>query len=840
MIKTGWPIRRKLIALLLLPLVSLAVVLGYAAELSLGNALTLAHENTIGNHLARPLGRVVIALRVERRYAATALAAGRPPSGMFGSRDSSDGEIAAFLEHAHMGSVREVESDQVRAGVDAAERALEDLPSLRLAVDSRRITPAQEMVSYTSIDKAIGEALRGMTVLPDQVAQEFGQALYQMVPAGEILSQEDALVSAAAAGPQHHLSTSDYSTLVACIGAQRYLHQEAISRLPAEQRAPLMQLASPNGAAGRLSALENKIVAAGPHANRLPFPITEWRAAYDAEDAAAGALSLKDISAIFDRTGPPAHRAFLELIFVGLFGLLALAVAVVMSLSVGRSLIGDVSRLRTSARNLTDDRLRDVIGRLRRGEKVDVQSDMTRPDFVNREMAELGQAFWDLQLTAVDLADEDIRLREGISKVFLSLARRSQVLVHRQLKMLDAMERRTEDPVALEELFHLDQLATRMRRYAEGLIIVSGAKSGRVWRQPVPVIDVIRGAIAETEHYARVVILPVPAVGVVGHATADVIHLLAELIENAQTFSPAESDVQITTSNGENGLIIEVEDRGLGMPSEALAAANARINSPIDVIELDSTRLGLVTVSRLAKRHGIRVSLSISRYSGVNAVVVIPHSILGRKSQDGGPEPITAATPGLSAPRALTTGNEPASPHGTGAFPSLAATPAGAEVNASPGWPEPVAIQSPFSPSEALSGSDTVDGLPRRVPQGSVASEFQHDPEHANELPFDWRNTSLEQVRGDSPHTPAPPRIWDTNHPGARHGRATEGAVWDEGPPHQGTYATNSVTARPMYVQTMMSSLQAGILRARLLNPQSSEANESQSGYHYDQGRPPQ
>ncbi|MGW0860055.1 nitrate- and nitrite sensing domain-containing protein, partial [Streptomyces sp. NPDC002690] len=510
----GWSIRRKFTALLLLPLVSLAALCAYAAYLSLGNALTLAHVDTIGNHLAAPLGRAVLAVEDERRGAMVeTVAPGSDPEALGRGRGITDQAVAAFLKEARDENVRDAENTTVRAGVDGAVKSLSTLSAIRDGVDAHKTSKDEVLASYTAITGSIAEALRGMTLLPDQDAQDFGQALYTQVPAGDILAQEDALISAAAASKEHRLNPADYRAVVQAIGAQRLLNAQAVGQLPAPQRTPFMRLAAPGGPTALLTALEEKILDAGPNARELPFPIAQWRSAFDTQKTATSTIALNDISLVFTRTGPPARRAFIELISAGLLGLTSLVVSLVMSVRMARSLIGDIGRLRNSSRNLTEDQLRDVVGRLRRGETVDVDAGMIQQVFVNREMAELGASFDALQRTAVELAREDVRLHEGISQLFVNLARRSQVLINRQLAMLDEMERHEEDARALDRLFELDQLATRMRRYAEGLLIVSGASPGRFWRRPVPAVDVVRGGIAETEQYARVVVMPVPTVG---------------------------------------------------------------------------------------------------------------------------------------------------------------------------------------------------------------------------------------------------------------------------------------------------------------------------------------
>ncbi len=219
-----------------------------------------------------------------------------------------------------------------------------------------------------------------------------------------------------------------------------------------------------------------------------------------------------------------------------------------------------------------------MVQRLQHGEKVDVDNEAPPLDFGKDEIGQVGEAFNEVQSTAIRVAVEQAELRRSVRDVFLSLARRSQALLHRQLGLLDVMERRATDAEELAELFRIDHLATRMRRNAENLIVLSGATAGRAWRRPVPMVDVLRGALAEVEDYTRVTVLPVVPASLVGRAVGDVIHLLAELIENAVSFSPPQTVVRVGGSVVGNGFAIEIEDRGLGMSDADRARPTS--NSP--------------------------------------------------------------------------------------------------------------------------------------------------------------------------------------------------------------------------------------------------------------------
>ncbi|MEU6528880.1 ATP-binding protein [Streptomyces sp. NPDC046928] len=239
-------------------------------------------------------------------------------------------------------------------------------------------------------------------------------------------------------------------------------------------------------------------------------------------------------------------------------------------------------------------------------------------------------------------------------EVFVNLARRLQSLVHREISILDELENEMEDPDLLKGLFHVDHLATRIRRHAENLAVLGGAVSRRQWSNPVPMTEVLRSAIAEVEQYSRVKLVP-PIDGTLrGHAVADVIHLLAELVENATVFSAPHTQVLLRANLVTSGLAVEVEDRGLGMPVGEQARMNALLADPdqVNVASLLSDgRIGLFVVSQLAKRHGIHVRLQTNIYGGVQAVLVVPQGLLGAEpgtpaGAPRGQEPRTTETPG--------------------------------------------------------------------------------------------------------------------------------------------------------------------------------------------------
>ncbi|MDG4865593.1 ATP-binding protein, partial [Streptomyces sp. T-3] len=329
-----------------------------------------------------------------------------------------------------------------------------------------------------------------------------------------------------------------------------------------------------------------------------------------------------------DRADPFARGVLSPAGAAVLFGLLAVAASLVISVRIGRGLVVELVSLRNSALEIARRKLPGAMRRLRAGEELDIHAEAPPKPPAEDETGQVAEALDTVHRAALSAAIERAELASGISGVFVNLARRSQVLVHRQLNLLDSMERRADDPNELSDLFRLDHLTTRMRRHAESLIILSGAAPGRAWRMPVSLTNVVRAAVSEVEDYARVEVRQLPEAAVVGSAVADLTHLLAEVVENAAQFSPPHTKVRVSGEPVGNGYALEIEDRGLGMGKERLAEANRRIEQSEALDLFDSDRLGLFVVSRLAARHNIKVHLRTSPYGGTTAVVLLPTGLL--------------------------------------------------------------------------------------------------------------------------------------------------------------------------------------------------------------------
>ncbi|WP_194813599.1 nitrate- and nitrite sensing domain-containing protein [Nocardia sp. XZ_19_385] len=367
----------------------------------------------------------------------------------------------------------------------------------------------------------------------------------------------------------------------------------------------------------------------------LPLTTEQWQGAATQVNNALIQMWVDQTRHAHSRAQELGERNEANSLYGGAGVILTSVIAFLIALWLANRIIRRLKLLRGETLALANDRLPELMSRLRAGEKVDPADESANLDFGHDEIGQVAKAFEQAHAAAVTGAIAEARTREGVQAVFLNIAHRSQIVVHRQLEILDEAENRQEDPALLETLFRLDHLATRERRNAENLIILGGGQPGRQWRSPVPLIDLVRSAVGETVDYARVRVSRLPEAHIMGSVVADLIHLLAELVDNATSFSPPQSKVEVFGNVVGKGLVVEITDQGMGMPEGELARVNEMLRNPPDfgvaALSVDS-RLGLFVVSQLAARHGVSVRLSDSDYGGIRAIVLIPSAILAADS----------------------------------------------------------------------------------------------------------------------------------------------------------------------------------------------------------------
>ncbi|MEU6147772.1 nitrate- and nitrite sensing domain-containing protein [Streptomyces sp. NPDC047081] len=334
-----------------------------------------------------------------------------------------------------------------------------------------------------------------------------------------------------------------------------------------------------------------------------------------------------------------------EAIISGALILLVLGVSLVGAFVIARSMIRSLRRLQETANKVAQDRLPELVKQLSESDPQDVDTSVESVGVHSRdEIGQVAAAFDDVHREAVRLAAEQALLRGNVNAMFTNLSRRSQGLIQRQLSLISELESREADPDQLSSLFKLDHLATRMRRNGENLLVLAGEEPGRRWTRPVPLVDVLRAAASEVEQYERIELAAVPTTEVAGRVVNDLVHLLAELLENATSFSSPQTKVKVTGHALPDGrVLIEIHDTGIGLSPEDLAAINERLASPPTVDVSVSRRMGLFVVGRLSQRHGIRIQLRPSDSGGTTALVMLPVDVAqgGKKPQgkpgQGGP-----------------------------------------------------------------------------------------------------------------------------------------------------------------------------------------------------------
>ena len=628
MLRRRSSIRFRITLLVLLPLLSLVGLWGFTLTQTVGG---LVEEGTLGAHIERfgsPLHKVVCGLQEERRltvtYLHTSSVANR--AGLERQRELTDTSVTAYRNGVDDSGFQDILDPRIRGEYEAMAATLAEVDRARLRIDSGQFDTETSNATYSRVIARSFQAIKalvGLVKLSPEIAQ-VGQHDIGMLQVRETIAWQTTIAAEATAVGE---LTDRYRTAFVQAAAVRATGAaEHLTHLPAGARVFYERLTA--GAPYReLERLEGALVHSPPGSTDIQ-QLAQWQRRAEVVLGQIAAADEAVIRYAIAATEQTVLRTFMPLLLASFFGLVAVVGSVLFSVRMGRNLMRGMVELRDSAMELAEQRLPNLVERLRRGEQVDMAVEAPELALTDDELGQVGRAFNAAQRTAVQVAVSEAELRRGVNEVFRNLARRNQALLHRQLGLLDSMEHRANEPDQLAELFRLDHLATRMRRHAEGLIIMAGGSPGRKWRSSVPLTDVVRGAASEVEEYVRVVVDPLPDIVLIGPAVADTIHLLAELIENATVFSPPHAEVEVRGQVVGTGVALEIEDRGIGMDRARLEELNARLANPSDNGLFDSAKLGLYVVSQLARRQSVTVTLCPSAYGGVKAVVLFPRQLV--------------------------------------------------------------------------------------------------------------------------------------------------------------------------------------------------------------------
>ncbi|HET6359763.1 nitrate- and nitrite sensing domain-containing protein [Streptomyces sp.] len=634
--------RNQLLAVVLVPIIT-ALVLG---GLRIGSAVQNAQD--IGN--VRQLVRLVDKstglleeLEDERDLTALHVAAGR--TGDTSRLDTQRSQVDAALARvrAEAAPIHRGTNPGLATRLGALEAMGRPVTSLRDTVDHSKMRFLPAVDAYTALIAELTDALDLLT--PDIAHQTLAvraRTLQTFTQATEQASLQRALLGGALA--RGHVDASEAQSLTLASRQQQALVGEFRSGAPSAERRFYERTVTGKDVDKAETLQTQALTRQGTSRPRL-----DPGESFDTMTSKLELMRLVEkrlVGSVEDESSREQHQAERSVFIASLVVLLVLLLAFGVTHVVVQSTIVPLHTLRSSALDITERRLPEVVRLLRVGSSdAQMEAIKAEPTSINStdEIGGVAHAFNDVYREAVRLAFEQAQLRGRINAMFVNLSQRSQNLVERQLELIDQLENGEQDPDLLASLFKLDHLATRMRRNGENLLVLAGEEAGRRWSAPVRLVDVLRAATSEVEQYQRVQLRGLVTADVDGRAVNDIVHLLAELLENATTFSSPDTEVLVTSrllSGG--GAQVEIQDSGIGMTAQDLQEANERLLSPPVVDVSVARRMGVFVVGRLSGRHGIRVQLRRSSPRGITAVVMLPQKLVREHGDHMDP-------PGLSA-----------------------------------------------------------------------------------------------------------------------------------------------------------------------------------------------
>lgn len=628
-------LRTVLLVLALVPSVTL-VALWLASSAQLYTQWqTQKDRNAASNAAARPIMAAFFDLQEERRLSGAELA---DPEGyrkaLRAQRVRTDADVTTVQELPDSGWSA---PDDIRANVVQVGRNLRKLADYRAGVDQRTASQQQTFDHYTSL---ISGQLNLFTTLShvglpniDYLARPAIDSVWAM----EMISRENAVFTRGSVTGR--LSATERGQLAGWIGSQHFLYDNKIVPLVPDDQGTLYRKLMAGGAWKQKATAEQNVLS-GTDADTFPKKLgTTWSDSVGPVTAQLQQLNTAYSVTLTAATEKELNAMVRRLVVTSVMGAVAVLVVVLISALLTRTLRRRISALRVAALDL-QTRMPAVVERLRGGDVVDLDAELPTIQHGDDELGQLGQALNLARHSALDTTMAQVSQFRGFEKLLQRIARRTQLLIGLQMKKLSELERRHEDPEVLEGLFDLDHLTARLRRYEENLVILGGGQPQRRWRKPVLLLDVLRSAQSEVQDYRRIQIDVEDRVWLAERAVGLVIHVLAELMENAVGFSRPPTPVEVYAARVGRGLAVEIEDRGVGMDPEQYDEANRLMTEPprMDAMSrADDVRLGLYVVARLARALDIQVELRPSSFGGTRVVVLIPDELVVEAPEQSGP-----------------------------------------------------------------------------------------------------------------------------------------------------------------------------------------------------------
>ncbi|MGW6983397.1 nitrate- and nitrite sensing domain-containing protein [Streptomyces sp. NPDC054932] len=629
----NWRISTRLVSLLTLPVVAATTLGGFRINDSLNDIAQLEHMQLLTT-MTRQATNLAAMLQEERDLSAgpLSLSNGKTNSSVESARQSTDVAAKAFAaatDRVDSTGEKDDTLKSIRNNVLQIGRQLTNIETIRTKAYAngaqQTVSEYNAMiVSLLSLSQDMAQA----TSNPEMIKRT--RALAAFSSAKEYASIQRAIIAASlpdTAEKQGVLKENDrLYALSAQKGEQQakttfeLVYQGRTEELLAGLGDSNSEISSADHYARRVLASQDAFLR---EKNR------SWLDWYDADGTKLTAMKVIELTLLEEmeqKARELKNEAQQDAIINGALILLVLGVSLVGAFVMARSMIRSLRRLQDTATRVAQDRLPELVKQLSESDPQDVDTSVESVGVHTRdEIGQVAAAFDDVHREAVRLAAEQALLRGNVNAMFTNLSRRSQGLIQRQLSLISELESREADPDQLSSLFKLDHLATRMRRNGENLLVLAGEEPGRRWTRPVPLVDVLRAAASEVEQYERVELASVPGTDVAGRVVNDLVHVLAELLENATSFSSPQTKVKVTGHALPDGrVLVEIHDTGIGLSPEDLAAINERLASPPTVDVSVSRRMGLFVVGRLSLRHGIRIQLRPSDSGGTTALVMLP------------------------------------------------------------------------------------------------------------------------------------------------------------------------------------------------------------------------
>lgn len=717
---SNWDLRWKVTAVLAVPL-AVAVGLGVSrisAEWSNANRLGSASEN------------VSIVPSVLDLSTATSATAGSQVIAIAPGRSMVTEDNLAALDKAIVAAESALgELDDLPTARQALTEMIDQAKGVRAGGTAPSNLPPDQAVQV--LDKARNAGVRAVESILGEIGDaSIDPAKLRLVDALNLRSTMVGEITAAAellrnqeSGEQAYRTATNTERALLNILSQRYNAEDpdiAILRQGIDNRSGMLE--TPEAQAGRL-------------------PLGEARQSLLDSTTTTDKLIAEATSSIDDGVRAMADKALSDAVVYSIVVLLTILAALLLAVFVARSMIVPLHRLRLAALRVAESDLPDEVAQLRTGASPEEVPLEPMPIRSEEEIGQLARAIDDIHGQALRLASDQAQMRSQVNDMFETLARRSKSLVDHQLSLIEAMEYDEKDPRLLENLFRLDHLAARMRRNGDNLLILAGTKQRRAKSAPVEIADVLRAAISEVEDYERVKLGATPRGALIEPAASDMAHLFAELLDNALRASPPETDVKFTFAQAhDQGLLIEVADRGIGMPPSEMAEINRRLESTAEPGPDTARHMGLFVVGRLAERHGLNVRLrptfDTARDPGVTVTVHVPMSlIVAGETQilplatGSGPQPVVASDAGKKKPEespdeaaAAMLRNSPGGP--SMQTRGISRTAAGnMMVTVDPGMSGPLpAVERPKPPERPAAPAPLgAGGLPQRQPGNAMA-----------------------------------------------------------------------------------------------------------------------